>query len=249
VKERTIATTRRPAKASSYGAGSRAPGLDRRTSGTQVAEYIRAQIFSGNFRHGEHIPQDEIADRLGVSRIPVREAIIALEREGWLTNEPHRGAFVHGLDANSVRDHYTMIGMLYGLTAQRVTERATDEGIDRLREAERALQATSDADAMSSANAVFLRRLFELAESPQLMVLGRLMTGIVPGNSFELIPGTIGLQKKGIAAVVRAIRARDGQRAADELLALMEAHADRVIALLRGRGVLWIPQEPAAASG
>jgi len=144
-----------------------------------------------------------------------------------------------------------MIGMLYGLAAQRVTERAADEGIARLREAERALAATTDAAGLEAANSVFLRRLFELADSPQLLVLGRLMTGIVPGNFFALVPGSMSPQKEGLAAVVRAIRARDGQRAADTLLALMEDHADRVITLLRSRDVLWIPaqRDEAAATG
>jgi DNA-binding GntR family transcriptional regulator len=230
------------------GAGPGSSALDRRTSGSQVADYIRERIFDGSLRHGDHVPQDEIAERLGVSRIPVREAIIALEREGWLTNEPHRGAFVHGLDANSVRDYYVLIGLLYGLAALRVTERASDEEITRLRDAERAVQATSDPDELTAANGVFLRRLFELADSSRLMVLARSITGIVPGSFFALVPGTAGPQKKSLAAVVRAIRARDGQRAADEFLALMDGHADRVIALLRSRDVLWVRPDPSAAA-
>ena len=50
---------------------------DRRKSGEQVALYIRALVFEGELKPGERIPQDELASTLGVSRLPVREAIIA----------------------------------------------------------------------------------------------------------------------------------------------------------------------------
>ncbi|HET6663353.1 MAG TPA: GntR family transcriptional regulator, partial [Acidimicrobiales bacterium] len=56
------------------------PGLVRMSSGDQAALYIRRLMFDGDLRPGTRVPQDEIAQALGVSRIPVREALIALER-------------------------------------------------------------------------------------------------------------------------------------------------------------------------
>ncbi|MFM6944772.1 MAG: GntR family transcriptional regulator, partial [Bacteroidota bacterium] len=58
-----------------------------------------------------------------MSRIPVREAIIALESEGWLRVEPHRGAFVNALDDRVVLDHYALYGRYFGFAAQRAIER------------------------------------------------------------------------------------------------------------------------------
>lgn len=176
-----------------------------------------------------------------MSRIPVREAIIVLDREGWVTNELHRGAFVHGLDENSVRDHYGILGMLYGFAAARATERGTDEGIGRLRTAERALHAATDPAAVLEANEVFLRQIFALARSSRLKSMSRLMVGIVPGNFFELVPGSIAPQKKGISAVYRAVKARDGAGANAAFVALLEQHGERVVTMLRSRNILWIP--------
>jgi DNA-binding GntR family transcriptional regulator len=51
----------------------------RRSSGEQAAIYIRGLIFQGRLRQGDRVPQDEIARTLGVSRIPVREALLSLE--------------------------------------------------------------------------------------------------------------------------------------------------------------------------
>ena len=68
--------------------------LNRRTSGEAAALYIRKLIFDGYLRPGARVHQDDVAQALGISRIPVREALIALEQQGWVTIEPNRGAFV-----------------------------------------------------------------------------------------------------------------------------------------------------------
>ena len=87
----------------------------RLTSGEQAALYIRRLVFDGDLKPGDRVPQDVVAAALGMSRIPVREALIALEREGWVTIETHRGAFVNGFDRQAVRDHYALFALIYGL--------------------------------------------------------------------------------------------------------------------------------------
>jgi DNA-binding GntR family transcriptional regulator len=98
-------------------------GTARLTTSQQVAHAIRRMIFDGTLRTGDRLRQEELAAALGVSRIPVREAVIALDREGWVRMESHRGAYVNGLDADSVRDHYELLGRVYGFVAARVAAR------------------------------------------------------------------------------------------------------------------------------
>src|SRR5204862_5993193 len=126
--------------------------MDRRSSGDLVAVHVRSLIFNGELRQGDRVRQDEIARRLGVSRIPVREAIIALDRAGWLTITPHRGAFVHGLDEDSLRDHYELLGLVYGLAARRAVDRAAREARARLRAAQDALGAASTPEELHATN-------------------------------------------------------------------------------------------------
>src|SRR6185295_14079292 len=83
--------------------------------GEVVADYIRQLVFSGELRDGQRVPQREIAQALGVSSVPVREALAALQREGVVTIEPNRGAFVNGLDADVVREQFYIFGRIYGL--------------------------------------------------------------------------------------------------------------------------------------
>jgi DNA-binding GntR family transcriptional regulator len=207
----------------------------RRSSGDLAADHIRRLIFEGRLRQGDHLRQDEIAAELGVSRIPVREAVIALDREGWLMIEPHRGAFVHGLDEDAVRDHYEVFGLIYGLTARRATERGSAERVTELMEAQRVVKRAEDADSFFQANNDFLRQLFAMANSQRLASLSRLLRNIVPGNFFEAVPGAMANQKRGVSAISKAVKAGDGELAERECLTLMRHQGDAVINLLGTR--------------
>ena len=124
----------------------------RKGSGEQAAAYIRQLVFDGQLREGMRLPQDEVAKAVGVSRIPIREAIIALEREGWVTTRLHRGTFVNAFDEQVIRDHYELFGLVYGLAARRAAERSEPQLVERLSELSQLLNTTDD-----------LRRIGELA--------------------------------------------------------------------------------------
>src|ERR1039458_4203647 len=95
-----MATTSKSSKheVQSPSVAGRGTRLVRTPSGQYIASHIRRLIFEGELRAGMRVPQDAIANDLGVSRIPVREALIVLRSEGWVTNEMHRGAFIRALD-------------------------------------------------------------------------------------------------------------------------------------------------------
>ena len=66
--------------------------IERRSLATQVADALRELIMSNAYRQGQQLRQDDLAKRLGVSHIPVREAFQLLEAEGLITNIPYKGA-------------------------------------------------------------------------------------------------------------------------------------------------------------
>src|SRR5512132_960692 len=86
--------------------------IDRRSVSEVVADHVRERVFLGELRDGERVPQREIAEALGVSSVPVREALAALQREGVVTIEPNRGAFVNGLDADVVTEQFYVFGRI-----------------------------------------------------------------------------------------------------------------------------------------
>ena len=211
--------------------------MERPSSGEQVAAHIRSMIFDGRLRQGDRVPQDDIALELGVSRIPVREAIIALDREGWVTIEPHRGAFVHGLDEASVRDHYEMIGLMWGLAARRAIERAEPGEVAVLVGLQRDLAATEDPEEFARRNETFVRQLLDMSGSARVTAVLRVMSSIVPGNFFARVPDGIDSQRKGTASIVKAIKAGDGDRAATEAVRLLRRQGDHVVDALTDRQV------------
>ena len=165
---------------------------ERRSSGEQVALYVRSLVFAGELRPGDRVPQDEVARALGVSRIPVREAIISLEREGLVSIEPHRGAFVNSITKETVRDQYELYGLAFGLAVRRATERGRDAFVDELAGIHRKLAAAVDADEFAACNDAFLGLIVDTAQSPRVQAVLRVLSGLVPGNYFVEVPGALG---------------------------------------------------------
>jgi DNA-binding GntR family transcriptional regulator len=209
----------------------------RSSSGNQAADYIRRLIFDGELKPGERVPQDDIAEALSFSRIPVREGLIALEREGWVTIELNRGAFVNTLDADAVRDSYELFGLVYGLAAKRALARSEPGVIDKLVHIEKQLRATDDPDEVAHLTYVFHNTIVEAARSPRIKVVLRASRGLVAGNFFEEVEGSINVEQKGTAAVVRALRKGDGDKAAAEYLSMMRRQGELVVKTFEARGL------------
>ncbi len=212
--------------------------VGRKSSGQQASLYIRRIVFDGVLRPGDRVPQDAIAYHLGLSRVPVREALLVLQREGWVRITPHRGAFISTLDAEVVRDHYELFGHIYSLAAARAARRRTAESLAELVRLEADLQAADDAQKAWRANMTFQRALVDIARSPRIHALLAVLSDIVPGNFFELVPGALDLEKQGTARVVQAIQRGDADAAASEYASVMARQGELVVALFDSRGLL-----------
>lgn len=208
-----------------------------RASGEVAELYIRHLIFDGHLRPGERVPQDDIAAALGLSRMPVREALIALERGGWVRIEHNRGAFVCALDEQDVRDHYALYGLIFGFAAELAAARGGPDLAVRLHRLVRDLQATDDADDAERLVMAFHHEILDAAASPRTRAVVRTLPTLVPGNFFDQVPGAVEAQRRDLAAIARAVRAGDGHKAASAYERLMRRHGDQVVELLTHRGL------------
>src|SRR5438270_4983537 len=82
--------------------------IQRQTIASMTVEALRERILRGDYPDGEPLRQDALADELGVSRIPVREALRQLEAEGLVTFNPHRGAVVSSLSLDEIHELFEL---------------------------------------------------------------------------------------------------------------------------------------------
>lgn len=98
----------------------------------QVVEQIRTAIIEGRLKPGDHIVENNLTVQLGVSRTPVREALILLERDGLIVSFPHRGSFVRTFSEADVEAIFTMRTTLENFAAERIIEQLDDDDFKTL---------------------------------------------------------------------------------------------------------------------
>ena len=111
----------------------------------QIAAAIRDSIASGKLPPGMHLLEVEVAREMQTSRIPVREALMQLEREGLVVRAPNRGTFVAELTEKMVREVSSLRGLLEGYAAGRAARRLTEADFTHLEALIKEMSAAAEA--------------------------------------------------------------------------------------------------------
>jgi DNA-binding GntR family transcriptional regulator len=204
-----------------------ATGIERRvrrpTSRDYVAAELRQSIVRGELRGGERLNPAEIAERLGVSQTPVREALQLLASEGVVRNDAFRGARVAELSAEEYEELYLMRIGLEDLAARLGAERISDEGISEmaalLGEMGSAAQE-GDIDRFYTLDRRF--HLIHYSASGRQSLVDRIMNLRLASEryarvAYELPRVSLRETLKTHRALLAAVRARDGDRCATVL--------------------------------
>ncbi len=143
-----------------------------------VSEQIRGRILDGTLKPGERLVEDRLSAELGVSRVPVREALRGLSAEGLVTLLPHRGATVVEVTPETVAELVEVRALLEGLNARLAAQRHDPEIVAQLKDTlargnEAATAGT--AEELARLNAEFHERL---AEASRNAVLSDVMRGL-----------------------------------------------------------------------
>ena len=178
-------------------------------------QLILEAIDTGTYRPGDRLVESELADRFGVSRTPIREALQRLETQSLLTRDG-RSLIVASLDHNQLAELYVVRGELEGLAARLASRHATPEEVRVLRdmlEADHAL--VGDPRALSRANRRFHKQIHLASHNrflvQQLDLVHRSMA-LLASTSLEAEGRPTGTLKEH-AAIVAAIEAGDGDAA------------------------------------
>jgi DNA-binding GntR family transcriptional regulator len=146
----------------------------------RIADQLREAIIRGRFRPGDRLKEAEVASRLGVSTIPVREAFGQLEREGLITNQPRRGKFVRALTEHDLRGLFRLRASLETLAYELIHEgggldpKVLDALARNLEEERRALEAGEVARA-ARLDLVFHDTIYREAGSNPLIELWQVL--------------------------------------------------------------------------
>ncbi len=212
------------------------PALNRRNLKDSVADFLRTQIFSGELKPGTKIDQDATAATLGVSKLPIREALIALESEALLINVPRRGAFVATLSQDDVRDHYAAYGLASAIAARRVSERLTDLELGELEAILEEMKATSDPVELEQLHRRFHRTINKVGGSQRLNAFLLTLSESLPTRFLKSAAGWPDATLPNLERVLDALRRRDPEAAAASMREHLREGGEYAIKVLGDNG-------------
>jgi DNA-binding GntR family transcriptional regulator len=204
------------------------------TAQEAVLAALRRSIVTGELRPGEQVRQDALAERFGVSRVPLREALKILEGEGAVTYVPHRGYFVAELSLADLEEVYRIRELLEEEAVRAAVPRLTGADLDELDQLEQVCEsagAAGDVEAMTAANRRLHFALYDASDRPRLVRLVRILwdaTDVYRSLYYD-DAGNRARVREEHRAVLGALRRAD----ADEAVRLLAEHRDHAVAHLR----------------
>lgn len=188
----------------------------------QVAEQLRQRIFQRELEPGSWIDELKIAEQMGISRTPLREAIKVLAAEGLVTMKVRRGAYVTEMSDKDLRDVYHLLALLESDAAAVVAERATAQQLQALQTLHEELErSVHDRDQFFAVNERFHMQLLALADNrwrDQLVADLRKVMKLNRHNSL-LKQGRIAESLQEHRTIMQALHARQPETARQALQA------------------------------
>lgn len=184
----------------------------------QIVSSLRESIVKGELRSGQKLTEPELAEKLGISRTPIREAFRQLESEGFLTVIPRRGAVVSSLTRKEIQEFYEIKSLLEGYAARVAAERITKKDIDKLKKLNEQLEAlieVDDVEAFFRKNNEFHNTFIALCGNEKLLEIRRNL--VQKFLRFRLqalaVPGRLMGSVKQHRLIIRALAKKDGRLA------------------------------------
>ena len=144
----------------------------RKSLGEHVFDSLKQAIIRGNMSPGDWLVESHIADTLGISRTPVREAIHKLEREGLIERQPRGGFTVLGLTRDDIEETFGIRAVLEGYAARLAALKHQEKELvplkRKIEEFEKCLEK-KQTDNLTRINTEFHELLYALSKSPKLV--------------------------------------------------------------------------------
>lgn len=203
----------------------------------QVVSHILELLLSGRLRTGDRVDRNEITAALGLSRVPVQEALVQLEHDGILVTHYHRGAFVQQFDETTLREHHEVHGMLTGAVAARAAADPRPEILAELERAMSIMREAPDSRSYISGADIFRNTIIKGYAGPRLAATIRSSRSFMPWNFWAEFPTTQSHLLPLIEAEYTAINRKNPANARRACIDRADLMADLLIAELDRQGV------------
>lgn len=190
-----------------------------RNASVAATELIRAAIVNGRLEPGQRLKEEELARELGISRTPVREALLYLQAEGLVDSAPNRGATVRAYAPEEIDDLYDLRALLEAHAARRAASRISEEDVERLRESNARFAKLAAGDEtlvdLIGENLVFHTTILEAAGSERLAQMVRKVVELplVYRSFYWYSPEQKRVSDHYHQQLTHALAARDAERA------------------------------------
>ena len=204
-----------------------------------VCEVLRDAIRRGILEPGERLMEVQLAEELGISRTPVREAIRKLEQEGYVIMLPRRGTYVSDVSVKDVKEIFEIRSALESLAAELVTLRIEPDELDKLRtlltEIEGQIERKDSMDKIVATDVKFHGLLYQVSRNERLVaIISNLKEQLARFRTLSMsYPGRLQETLQEHRAMVEAIAAGDVDAARDAAERHMEQAEETLLKAMR----------------
>lgn len=209
------------------------PAISRTRVADGVTSYLRDLILSGQLRAGDHLRVEHLASQLDVSVTPIRESLLELLGEGFVSRAPRRGYVVAELTRDDISQVYTVLATLGGELAALASTKITAEELARIDDLQNQLEQAntrSDFDIMEGLNHGIHKTINKAAGARRIAWFVERASRYAPRWTWHSIDGWPDASGEDHRAVIDALRRRDPNQAR----AAMTTHMQHSSALLIG---------------
>lgn len=197
--------------------------LSAETLPSKIYRILRDAIIKGQLQPGERLVQDDLAKSLGVSRMPIREAIKQLAAEGYVTLEPHKGAIVKQFTIHELEEIYFLRAKFEPLAAAESLKFMTPQLIEQLHQLNEKMKTTDDTDEYIQLNIQFHHLLIKDCPWEKLNSIIKNLWNGFPQQTPHLLPKQISTSIAEHDLMLQALKNNNIEQACQ----LLEKHISR----------------------
>ena len=207
-----------------------------------VCEALRDAIRRGILEPGERLMEVQLAEELGISRTPVREAIRKLEQEGYVIMMPRRGTYVSDVSVKDIKEIFEIRSALESLSTELATMRIEPEELEKLQSLLVEIEGhikNNDMEKIVATDVEFHGLLYQVSRNARLVaIISNLMEQLARFRTLAMsYPGRLKETLKEHRAMVEAIAAGDANAAREAAERHMEQAEETLLKAMRKKGV------------